>query len=173
VKETMNKEKLQQHLVSDSSWLYCVLDGASVADLPKRLYETRAPNVCLFPGDLEPDMVYVAPYVVQLLPENTMMDLVLGGFGNHWGIFAWSPHSMREMERHFRSIVNVFDERANSFVFRFYDPRVLRRYLPTCTTPELETFFGKVTNFFAESEDGKQLARYGLEKGTLKETALN
>jgi hypothetical protein len=170
----MDKGKLQQHLVSDSSWLYCILDGASVPELPMRLYETRAPNYCLFQGDLEPDMLYVAPYVVQLLPGNDMFDLVLNnGLGKHWGVFARSPHSIREMRRHFQSLVNVLDERANSFVFRFYDPRVLRRYLPTCSTEELETFFGKIHDYFAETEDGEELTRYNLEKGSLKESALN
>jgi hypothetical protein len=170
----MNKEKLQQHLVSDSSWLYGVLDGASVPELPMRLYETRAPNFCLFSGDLEPDMLYAAPYVVQLLPGNDMFDLVLNnGLGKHWGIFALSPHSIREMRRHFRSLVQACDERGKPLIFRFYDPRVLNRYLPTCTEEELETFFGKVYNFVAESEDGKSLTSYALEKGTLKQTVLN
>ena len=170
----MDSEKLKQYLVSNSAWLYCILDGASVPELPMRLYETRAPNFCLFPGDLEPDMLYVAPFVVQLLPGNSMFDLVLNnGVGKHWGIFARSPHSIREMRRHFESLVRIYDERANSYVFRFYDPRVLRRYLPTCSEEELSAFFGKVESFFAETEDGKELTRYGLEKGALKETALN
>jgi len=170
----MDKEKLQQHLHSDSSWLYCILDGASVPELPMRLYETRAPSFCLLPGELEPDMLYVAPFVVQLIPGNRMFELVLAqGFGKHWGIFAQSPHSITEMRRHFRTLVEAFDERGNSFIFRFYDPRVLSKYLPTCTGEELETFFGKVHRYFGESQDGKQLTSYALEKGALKETALN
>src|SRR5687767_1519140 len=120
----MDKEKLQQHLVSDASWLYGVLDGASVPDLPRLLYDTQAPNYCLFGGDLDADVVHMAPYVVHLSPDNELFDAVLTrGFGEHWGIFARSPHSMREMRQHFRSLVQGFDERGRLFTFRFYDPR--------------------------------------------------
>jgi hypothetical protein len=170
----MNKEKLQQNLINTTTRLYCVLDGASVPNLPMRLFETGARNYCLFKGDLKPDMLYMAPYVVQLKPGDTMTEWVMSeGFGKHWGIFVNSRHKIAEMRRHFRSLVKVYDERANSMTFRFYDPRVLRRFLPTCTPQELETFFGKVDTFFAEAEDGESLLSYRLENGALKQTELN
>jgi hypothetical protein len=170
----MKKEKLEQHLFSSTTKLYCVLDGASVPDLPKRLYETQAPNFCLFTGDLAPDMLYVAPYVVFLSPDNKLTDLVLSeSFGKHWGIFVHCRHSLKEMRRHFRSMVDVYDENANSMVFRFYDPRVIRQFLPTCTPDELEIFFGKVESFFAEAENGESLLQYQLADQKLKQTELN
>lgn len=170
----MNKQKLEEYLIRKDTKLYCVLDGASVPELPKRLYETRIPNVCLFPGDLPADMIYVAPYVVHLSSSNKFTDWVLGeSFGKHWGIFVHCRHSMTEMRRHFRALVNVYDERANSMVFRFYDPRVLRRFLPTCTPEELKTLFGKVETFFAEDEAGQNLLGFQLANGSLKQTELN
>ena len=45
-------------------------------------------------------------------------------------------------------------------MFRFYDPRVLRVYLPTCTGDEAEEFFGPVPEILAESEDGGSLLSY-------------
>lgn len=168
----MNKETLQQHLFDRNTRLYCVLDGASVPELPKRLYETQAPNACLFAGELAPDMLYVAPYVVLLSPGNRLTDLIFSqGFGKHWGIFVHCRHSLKEMRRHFRSLVNVYDENANSFVFRFYDPRVMGKYLSTCNQEELEAFFGKATSFFAE--EGENLVKYELENDKLKQIELN
>ncbi len=38
-------------------------------------------------------------------------------------------------------------------MFRYYDPRVLRKLLPEYNEIELDTFFGDVQSFFAESED--------------------
>jgi len=170
----MNKEKLQQYLLSNETRLFCVLDGASVPDLPIRLYETQAPNFCLFSGDLEPDMLFVAPYVVLLSPDNKLTDLVLSqSSGKHWGIFVHSRHSLQEMRRHFRSMVNVYDESANSMVFRFYDPRVIAQFLPTCKPDELEIFFGKVQSFFAEAANGESLLQFQLEDQKLKQTELN
>ena len=37
--------------------------------------------------------------------------------------------------------------------FRYYDPRVLRVFLPTSNTEELTAIFGPVSCFLVESED--------------------
>ncbi|MGB7069382.1 MAG: DUF4123 domain-containing protein [Pyrinomonadaceae bacterium] len=170
----MNKEKLDQHLIMNSTRLYGILDGASVPDLPTRLYEAQLPNHCLFKGDLNPDVAYVAPYLVYLPPEHKFTEWVISeGFGDACVIFAHSQHSLIEMRRHFRSLVNVYDEKGNSMTFRCYDPRVLRKYLPTCTPEELETFFGNVDTFFAESGDGEGLMSFTIENNALKQTELN
>ena len=36
--------------------------------------------------------------------------------------------------------------------FRYYDPRVLRVYLPTCNARELQTVFGPVLRYLVEDE---------------------
>jgi len=56
--------------------------------------------------------------------------------------------------------------------FRFYDPRVISKYLPTCTPEELEIFFGKIDTFFAESEGGDKLLSFSRENGKLKHSEL-
>jgi hypothetical protein len=169
----MTKDELKRNLFDDRTRLFCVLDGAAVPKLPVRLYEARPANHCLFPGELEPDMVYVAPYLVHLAPDNEFTDWVLENCsGKNWGIFFHSQHSMTEMRKHFRGLVKIYDENAKSYIFRFYDPRVLRKYLPTCTPQELEAFFGKVTNFFAENEEGKSLLNFRLDNDGLKVAEL-
>jgi hypothetical protein len=47
--------------------------------------------------------------------------------------------------------------------FRFYDPRVLRAYLTTCTDDEIRTFFGPVHRLVMEEEDGRPLSIPGPE----------
>ncbi|MEP6847668.1 MAG: DUF4123 domain-containing protein [Acidobacteriota bacterium] len=170
----MDRQELRKHLITNTTRLYGVFDGASVPNLPMRLYEARIPNFCLFSGDLEPDMVYVAPYVVRLSPDSKFTDWVIDeGFGKHWGIFVHSAKPLPEMRRHFRDLVNVYDEKANSMVFRFYDPRVLRKFLPVCTPDELKVLFGDVENFFAEDETGEKLLSFSLENGDLKTSELD
>ena len=169
----MDLEKLQHTLFSSRTRLYAVLDGVQVPNLPKRLYDAQVLNYCLFSGELEPDMLYVAPYVVLLTPDSKFADFVMSeGFGKNWGIFAHSRHSIREMRRHFRSLINVYDENANSMVFRFYDPRVLREFLPTCNPGELRTFFGNVDTFFADAGDAKKLVKLSLDGTQLKQTEV-
>jgi len=168
----MDKERLKQHLINDTTRLFCVLDGASVPELPMQLYKMEAANHCLFKGKLEPDMLYAAPYLVYLRRNDKFTEWVFNeGFGKHWGIFVQSSSSAIEMRSHFRSLVKVYDEQAKSMIFRFYDPRVLTRFLPTCNQAQLKSFFGAVESFYAE--EGENLSRFQLDNGSLKRTELS
>jgi hypothetical protein len=58
--------------------------------------------------------------------------------------------------------------------FRFYDPRVLRRFLPTCNPAEMKVFFGEVETLFAESElSGKLLSFRLTEENHLKQSEID
>ena len=89
----MTKDELKRNLFDDRTRLFCVLDGAAVPKLPVRLHEARPANHCLFPGELEPDMVYAAPYLVHLAPDNEFTDWVhlfyVLGFLNLLGKEVW------------------------------------------------------------------------------------
>ena len=170
----MDSAKLKQHLFAGGTRLFCVLDGASVPDLPIKLYEMAPANHCLFTGDLEPELEYAAPYLVHLAPDGAFTDWVLAASpGNHWGVFIHSGISMLEMRKHFRGLINVVDEKGDPLLFRYYDPRVLHKFLPTCTANELATFFGRTDAFFAETDDGQNLTRFQIAGGNLKQTQLN
>jgi hypothetical protein len=169
----MEAQKLKDYLFSETTKLYCILDGASVPDLPMRLYETNTPNYCLFRGELDAELLYAAPYVAILQPGSVFTDWVFSeSAGNHWGIFAHCRFSIKEMRRHCRALVNVYDEKGNPMIFRYYDPRVLRKFLPTCTGAELTTLFGKIETLFAETADGSALTAYTLENEQLKQNDL-
>lgn len=167
------KEQLGQYLFRDGTYTYAVLDGASVPDLPVKLYEMNPPNVCLYRGELPEDLVYVAPYLAVLIPNTPFTDWVLTEFwGKHWGIFAQSPVSLNGMRKHFRNLLTVNDAEGNPMLFRYYDPRVLPSFLLTCNSDELETIFGEVKYYFAESVDTKELFRFNFAKNKLRETRL-
>ena len=59
------------------------------------------------------------------------------------------------------------DEAGRKLVFRYYDPRVLRAYLPTCFADELKTVYGGIECFYTESEDPNQLLEFRLDRGKL------
>jgi hypothetical protein len=170
----MDQQLMRQYLFSNYTQLYCVLDGVMVPDLPERLYSGQVPNHCLLTGDLPADVVHAAPYLVYLSPDSKFADWVLTeALGKHWGVFVQSPRSMLEMRRHFRALMQAYDERGNPMKFRFYDPRVLSKFLPTCNGGELKTLFGEVQAFYTESEDGSDLVRYRIQEGKLSTTVLN
>jgi hypothetical protein len=168
----MKQERLK-YLFRDGAYTYAVLDGASVPDLPIKLYEMNPPNICLYRGDLPADLVYAAPYLVHLQPETKFTDWLLTEcWGKHWGIFAQSPFSMTAMRKHFRLLLTVDDENGKPLLFRYYDPRVLSPFLLTCSQEELEIVFGKVKYYFAESNDKSQLFRFHFSDNKLNQAQL-
>jgi hypothetical protein len=167
------KEKLEEYLFREGTYTLAVLDGASVPDLPGHIHKLEPPSTCLYTGELAPDLQYAAPYLVYLFPGAPFSDWVLGEcWGKHWGIFAHSRHSLREMRRHFRSLITVYNEDGKPMIFRYYDPRVLTSFLPTCSSDELQTVFGKVDRFFAENVEAGHLMSYSLEAGELNQIEL-
>ena len=160
--EGVEPQLLRQHLFSEpETRVFAVLDGASIEGLLDHLYDDEPDFVCLYRGRLAPDMAEVAPYLVELKPEEPFTRWVLENcWGKHWGIFAASPEGIRTLRQHFRRFTMVQDPDGKHLYFRFYDPRVLRVFLPTCNEAELAEFFGPVVAYVLEDEDPNILVRF-------------
>ena len=149
--------------------VFAILDGASIPELRTTLHQLQPPHVCLYRGELEPDIAQVAPYLVELEPDSDFTDqVVLDGWGKHWGIFLRSTADLNAVRRHLRGLLIVNDPEARPMLFRYYDPRVLRKFLPTCDDEQLAAFFGPIDSYLLESDDGKELWRFRMVNGRLK-----
>ena len=170
----MEAATLRQHLFSDDTRLYAILDGVMVEDLPGRLYSSDLTYECLLTGDLTPAMIHSAPYFVHLPRDCDLAEWIFtSGFGHFWGIFAHSRASVVNVRTHLRNLMTVYTEDGNPMMFRYYDPRIFRRFLPTCNGGELKTLFGNIDTFFTESESRESLIRFQIEADKLKQTELN
>ena len=162
--------KLFDGLLTDEEGALCaLLDGASVPNLLERLHAEPSLEVeCLFRGSLEPDMKQVAPYLVKLEPESEFAQWVVGtGWGRHWGTFATSRQGFRKLRNHLRRLTLIHRHDGTPLYFRYYDPRVLRMFLPTCSPAQLKQMFGPVDAFVAESEAGDAMSVFRLNGGQL------
>ena len=154
----------------DTRSVYAVLDGASVPELRMKLYEHQPECICLFQGDLKPDMAEVAPYLIHLQIETEFTNwLIEKGWGNHWGIFALSRGELRDMRKHFRRFLTVHTSEGKPMRFRYYDPRVMRRFLPACNTEDLTALFNQVDYYLLEDEDAGVMLSFHAESGALKQ----
>jgi hypothetical protein len=163
--ETVSAEKLFEGLLTEEGEEACaVLDGASVPGLLERMHEEPSLEVeCLFRGNLEPDMAQVAPYLVKLELGTEFTDWVVGtGWGQHWGTFVTSRQGFRKLRNHLRALTKVYRRDGTPLYFRYYDPRVLRIFLPTCTPAQLKQMFGPVDAFVAENEPPDSVSIYRL-----------
>jgi hypothetical protein len=61
----------------------------------------------------------------------------------------------------------VYGPDLESLFFRFYDPRVMRNYLPTCPPAQLAEFFGPVDFYIAEAEEPARANAWSIADGQL------
>ena len=148
-----------------ATFTYAVLDGAAVSTLLDHLYADQPEFECLYRGKLEPDMAEVAPYLVKLEPGHKFTEWLLDNcFGRHWGIFAVTKVEMPAMRKHFRTFLMVQGPDGKPVYFRYYDPRVLRLYLPTCNEDETAQVYGPVIEYWLEDETAEKLLRFSVSK---------
>ena len=134
--------------------VFALLDGASVPNLLERLYADPRPEFeCLLHGELTPDMAEVAPYLVALEQGSSVSDwAITQGWGNHWGCFVVARVDFRALWFHLRMLNIVYGPDGNPMLFRYYDPRVLRAFLPTCSPEQIKELFGPLDRFVAEAD---------------------
>jgi hypothetical protein len=168
-------QALADHLFSEEAAnLYAILDGASVPGLLPKLYELQPEFECLYRGELKPDMAEVAPYLVRLEPDADFTFWIIEkGWGKHWGIFLASDADLRVMRRHFRTFLIIYGPDGKPLYFRYYDPRVLRLYLPTCNGKEINTIFGPVACYLLEGEDPNLVLRFEADGDSLRQRKIS
>jgi hypothetical protein len=169
------KQALNKHLFVDPNLkAYAILDGASVEGVLDKLGQENPEHVCLYRGEMEPDLAECAPYLIALKEGTPFTDWVLQeGWGKHWGIFALAATDLKETRKHFRTFLIVKDPDGKKLYFRYYDPRVLRIYLPTCNAQELKAVFGPVQAYLFEDEAPSTLLRFSTPNGDLRKEAVN
>ena len=161
----MTPEKLFEGFLTDEEEQVCaLLDGASVPQLLERMSADPSLEVeCLLRGSLGPEMAEVAPYLVRLEPGTEFTNWVVEtGWGRHWGTFVTSRQGFRKLRDHLRALTLIYRRDGVPLYFRYYDPRVLRMFLPTCSPQQLKQMFGPVDAFLAESETGDAATIYRL-----------
>jgi Domain of unknown function (DUF4123) len=125
---------------------------------------------CLFSGTLAPELEVVAPYLVQLeYDDQKTRKFLRHAWGNNWGVFLKCNTQIDVLRKHLRRFLLVRDPAGESLMFRYYDPRVLRVYLPTCNREELRTVFGPIERFWMEAEESETLLEFGFNDRQLIE----
>jgi hypothetical protein len=134
--------------------VHAVVDAARDPRLIGMLDATGLERCCLFAGPLTPALRAAAPHLVHLAPNvRFTRDWLQHGWGSNWGVLTIAPPdvTLQQLRQHLRTLLRVRDESGRTLLFRFYDPRALRAYLPSCTATEALRVFGPVHRFVCES----------------------
>lgn len=156
----------QRELILQALWpegaksklsVWGILDCARDPKIYLALLESKLEFRCLYSGRLPRELEMVAPHLVELSPSNRLTARWIDeGWGRAWGVMLKiaDPANLRH---HLRNFLRVRLEDRRRMLFRFYDPRVLRIYLPSCTPEERARFYGPVAAYLAEEGGGNGL----------------
>lgn len=132
--------------------LYALLDAARNPRIVSLVRESRCEFQSLYEGAQGEVLANWAPYLVLLTPTAPFLEtLVAEAWGNSWGVYLTCPQPFADVRKHLRHFLLVTLPDKRQVYFRFYDPRVLRVFLPTCQPEQLKEFFGPVTAYWMES----------------------
>jgi pSer/pThr/pTyr-binding forkhead associated (FHA) protein len=129
---------------------------------------------CLFTGSQARSLAKYGPYLLALTPESALLPQLLPkAWGESWGLFLSAECEFAKLLQHLRQFLLIKDQATGKErYFRFYDPRVLRRFLPTCSPKQLKELFGPVQTFLMEDADPATLLEFSLADKKLQRRAV-
>jgi hypothetical protein len=161
---------LADYLRNERGALYAVLDGAREYDaLRERGADTVAaaaarcgePCRSLLEGPRAEHQAAFGPWLVRVADDGAGLErLLAAGWGRAWGVFLSSPHDFDRVRDHLRRFLFVETQPKQLAYFRFYDPRVLRLFLPTCDAEQGGQLFDGVGAFLVEGPEPSRLLRF-------------
>ncbi len=152
--ENGNRSADELYEMAEQHSLFVLIDACDSPEVPAMWQKCGSDRaVSLYSGVSELQFVMFAPYLFQVDVE--ILDWIRQVlWETPWGVFVFAPNqSLEEMRRHFRQFLLVQDPQGGEMHFRFYDPRVLANFLPTCNPMELKQYYGKVEAFLICSPD--------------------
>ena len=130
---------------------------------------SREESACLYDGRLPLDLAQAAPYLVRLRKDSHFTRIFYTkGWGQSWGIVLRSDASLKALRRHLRTLNYVCSSEHGKLLFRFYDPRVLRIFLPTCSAEQLKAIFGPIEAIVLEGKEDSQVLMYQRDEWLAK-----
>ena len=124
-------------------------------------------NQSLFKGTKDEVIMDVSPWLLQIddkLEENLSneTDVTM-----HFTLQLEAEGDIHGVATHLKKFIyQTIDGRE--YFFRFYDARVLRKYLPTCDEDQLIEFFGPVDRFIVGGDTENEVIQFWQENGVLK-----
>lgn len=149
--------------------IHLLLDAARVGEAMTPAKTLNPDHLSLYKGRSEEALVDFAPYLFNFAGQTDFADwFFANGWGQSWGLFIDSVAPGPAVYQHLRQFLMIQTDAGKALYFRFYDPRVLRLFLPTCTPAQLQSLFGPIRCFMLEDEAPDTGLYFWLEAGTLQ-----
>ncbi|WP_337040318.1 DUF4123 domain-containing protein [Emticicia sp. 17c] len=153
---------------------YTLLDPIRIGSDFGQAYELAIEGAALQTSVNQDDFKTITPHLFPCEADSRLYNWLLNeGKGDSWGIFINTSLTLKELAAHLQKLLIVtMQDDGRMVYFRFYDPRVLRTFLPTCHVTQLKELFGPVEVFFCEDTDEDFQLHFSIENEKLKTVKL-
>ena len=132
-------DPLRRRIFGDRDRIHAVLAGGRIPHLVERLEASGAPRTCLFGGGLADEAAEVAPWLVELTPDASLLRQMLcevegdaaavhGFLSVGAGMLIRSDLEIDGLRVHLRRFLRVLDAQGRPFFFRFWEPESAAAY---------------------------------------------
>ena len=137
--------------------------GDAARDKRVYAYTVACPSstASLFTGESAVEMREFAPYAMELdFADSGATAMINSLWGESCMVYIKANCGLSDLVRHLRHLTIVELPDGRKVYFRFYDPRVLRGFLPSLTADERSAFWGPVDSFLVESVCRSKLLQF-------------
>jgi hypothetical protein len=100
----------------------------------------------------------VLPYLAPCEPDSHLLHWIVDErWSTPWGFFLLSNAGIDRVYNHFCQNMQVELPTGERMIFRYYDPRILITFLPSCDEEQSRAFFGPARRFLCEGASGELL----------------
>jgi hypothetical protein len=147
--------------------LYAVVDTARDGRLYDLVHDLPG-SVCLFAGEMAAPLRHSSPYLVPLDQAEALLEKWRSiGRGASWGMFLRSSQEPAWIRRRLRTFNLAKLPGGRTVLFRWWDPRVFRTYIPTCGPEDVENWFSGIQEIICESAEGLEFEAFRGVEGKL------
>ena len=155
-------------------FIYIILDAARLEGNLNDAKQLNKSFRCLYESSKEKIYQTIGPYIFSVKNSSPFYEWYMkNGWGNAWGLMIFSSETIDRLNDHFLKFKYMQDESGIKQYFRYYDPRVLKKFLPTCTKEELNKFFGPIEYFIVEGDLKVEAIKFVLENDKLNQEKIS
>lgn len=128
-------------------------------------------NQSLFKGTKDEAIMDVSPWLFQIddqLEKNLSNEIAIA---LQSVLLVESKKDMQSVCAHFKSFIYQTIN-GREYFFRFWDARVLKKFLPTCDKKQIAELFGPIDHFIIEADSQEESIKFSHVNGTLQQTKI-
>lgn len=140
---------LRQLFWESSYKVYLILDRARAPEIGALIATATCKHQTLYGGKLAERLEEFGPELLEIdKTQPIARAFATMGWEQAWGVVVLSRYDFDSVRNLLRRLLGVELPDGGKALFRFYDPRVFRTFLPTCTKEERSSFFGNVIHSY-------------------------